>query len=221
MFKSRFTWGFRYLCIYSSSTFYSFFEGRPWKVAESNFTLSLIAFFKIFLFLYSSETRFCVSELLTRNNSKGFKFERESWNIPIYGFILWIQFFSNYTFICITGEHNLRKADGTEQVIPIDKIFIHPNYNPPATGPDYDVALIKLKEPIRFNNDVRPVCLPTRDFPPGTNCYVTGWGATREGGNIAQVNMTYVHDVHDKRVWIEIHKWAGRKVHSRRKVWRE
>ena len=106
-----------------------------------------------------------------------------------YGFNL----FSNYTFICITGEHNLRQADGTEQVIPIDKIFIHPNYNPPATGPDYDVALIKLRKPIRFTNDVRPVCLPTRDFPPGTNCYVTGWGATREGGNISRVNMTCIH----------------------------
>ena len=113
-----------------------------------------------------------------------------------YGFNL----VSNYTFISVTGEYNLRKADGTEQVIPIDQIFIHPNYNPPSTGLDYDVALIKLRKPIRFNNNVRPVSLPTRDFPPGTNCYVTGWGDTREGGNIAQVNMTDIHDLHDKRV---------------------
>ena len=77
--------------------------------------------------------------------------------------------------------------EGNEQIIPIDKIIVHPNYNPPVTSFDYDVALIKLKEPITFNNDVRPVCLPTMDFPPGTNCYVSGWGATREGGNIAQV----------------------------------
>ena len=102
--------------------------------------------------------------------------------------------------ICVTGEYNLGKADGTEQVIPIEQIFIHPNFNPPSTGTDYDVALIKLKEPITFNNDVRPVCLPTSDFPPGTNCYVTGWGNTREGGNIAQVNMTYRQDLHDNRV---------------------
>ena len=77
--------------------------------------------------------------------------------------------------------------EGTEQIIPIDKIIIHPNYNPPATAFDYDVALIKLKEPITFNLNVRPVCLPTMDFPPGTNCYVTGWGYTTEGGNNAQV----------------------------------
>jgi len=91
------------------------------------------------------------------------------------------------TFTLTVGEHDLRKADGTEQVIPIDQIIIHPKYNPPVTGPDYDVALIKLKKPITFNNDVRPVCLPTKDFPPGTNCYVTGWGDTREQGNIAQI----------------------------------
>ena len=113
-----------------------------------------------------------------------------------YGFNL----FSNYTFISVTGEYNLRKTDGTEQVIPIDQIFIHPNYNPSSTVPDYDVALIKLREPITFNNDVRPVSLPTRDFPPGTNCYVTGWGNTLEFGNIAEVNMTCIHDLHDKRV---------------------
>ena len=77
--------------------------------------------------------------------------------------------------------------EGTEQIIPIDKIILHPNYNPATTGYDYDVALIKLKEPFNFNINVRPVCLPTVDFPPGTNCYVTGWGATTERGNIAQV----------------------------------
>jgi len=91
------------------------------------------------------------------------------------------------SFTLTVGEHDLRKADETEQVIPIDQIFIHPNYNPPVTGNDYDVALIKLREPITFNNDVRPVCLPTKDFLPGTNCSVTGWGNTRWDGNIAQI----------------------------------
>ncbi|XP_020625594.1 plasma kallikrein-like [Orbicella faveolata] len=98
-----------------------------------------------------------------------------------------LNLFSYYTFICIIGEYDLRKADGTEQVIPIDQIFIHPKYNRPVTGLDYDVALIKLKKPITFNNDARPVCLPTKDFPPGTKCYVTGWGDTTEGGNFAQI----------------------------------
>ncbi|XP_020625538.1 testisin-like [Orbicella faveolata] len=104
------------------------------------------------------------------------------------------------SFTLTVGEYDRSKADGTEQVIPIDQIFTHPDYKPQETGYDYDVALIKLKEPITFNDDVRPVCLPTMDFPPGTNCYVTGWGATREGGNVAQVNMTCIHHIHDKDI---------------------
>ena len=112
-----------------------------------------------------------------------------------------LNLFSNHTFICVTGEYDRSKADGTEQVIPIDQIFIHPNYNPPVSGKDYDVALIKLRVPITFNNYVRPVCLPISSYPPGVpNCYVTGWGSTQEGGNAAQVNMTRIHDIHDKRV---------------------
>ena len=80
--------------------------------------------------------------------------------------------------------------EGTEQIIPIDKIIVHPKYDP-QVGPryDYDVALIKLKDPINFTSNVRPVLLPTMDFPPGTNCYVTGWGNTKEKGNISQVNI--------------------------------
>ena len=78
--------------------------------------------------------------------------------------------------------------EGNEQIIPIDEIIVHPDYDP-KTIPrfDYDVALIKLREPIKFNNDVRPVCLPTMEFPNDTDCYVTGWGYTAEKGNIAQV----------------------------------
>ena len=86
--------------------------------------------------------------------------------------------------------------EGTEQIIPIDKIIVLPKYDP-AKRPRYDddVALVKLRDPINFNNNVRPVCLPTIDFAPGTNCYATGWGNTTEGGNIAQVNILMSYSV--------------------------
>ncbi len=88
----------------------------------------------------------------------------------------------------MTGEHDLGVIEGKEQVIPIDMIIQHPDFDPLNTGLDYDVALIKLQNPIQFNNNVRPVCLPTTDFAPGTNCYITGWGTTTEGGNLSQVD---------------------------------
>ena len=72
--------------------------------------------------------------------------------------------------------------EGTEQIIPIDKIIVHPKYDP-HEGPrfDYDVALIKLRNAINFNSNVRPVLLPTKNF--------TGWGETKEEGNFSQVSI--------------------------------
>lgn len=69
----------------------------------------------------------------------------------------------------------------------IDKMIKHPKYDK-YNNHDYDVALIKLQNPIKYNNHVRPVCLAKSDFDPGTNCFITGWGYTSEGGNIAQVS---------------------------------
>ena len=95
-----------------------------------------------------------------------------------------------YSVLLWIGEHDLRFAEGNEQIIPIDKIIVHPSYNQDERPRyDYDVALVKLRDSINFNINVRPVCLPTMDFLPGTNCYVTGWGNTTEGGNISQVNI--------------------------------
>ncbi|KXJ23479.1 Coagulation factor XI [Exaiptasia diaphana] len=39
-----------------------------------------------------------------------------------------------------------------------------------------DIAVLKLKTNITFNDKVRPICLPTKRFPDGENCYATGWG---------------------------------------------
>ena len=80
--------------------------------------------------------------------------------------------------------------EGTEQIIPIDKIIVHPKYDPHKGHEyDYDVALIKLRDAISFTSNVRPVLLPTKDFTPETKCYVTGWGNTKEKGNNSQVSI--------------------------------
>ena len=87
-----------------------------------------------------------------------------------------------------TGEHNLDRLEGYEQNITVERIIKHPKYDA-YSNHDYDVALMKLKTPIKYNSHVRPVCLATSDFDAGTNCFVTGWGHTSEGGNIARVNI--------------------------------
>ncbi len=46
------------------------------------------------------------------------------------------------------------------------KIFFkHPNYMGRLTQWDYDIALMKLQEPVVFNEYISPICIP----PHGVN----------------------------------------------------
>ena len=76
--------------------------------------------------------------------------------------------------------------EGYEQRPEIESIITHPKYAAHKNH-DYDVALIKLKTPIKYNSRVRPVCLPKFDFSDDTMCYISGWGHTTEGGDVPQV----------------------------------
>lgn len=69
----------------------------------------------------------------------------------------------------------------------IRRIIIHPDFNLMTT--DYDIALLELSEPLEFSNTIQPICLPSSShvFPAGTSCWVTGWGALREGAQGSQL----------------------------------
>ncbi|XP_020495034.2 transmembrane protease serine 13a [Labrus bergylta] len=60
----------------------------------------------------------------------------------------------------------------------VEKIILNHNYN--STTHDQDIALLKLKSPVVFNNKVQPVCLPAFDFSfsHGTRCWTSGFGVT-------------------------------------------
>ncbi|XP_074833056.1 transmembrane protease serine 5 [Carettochelys insculpta] len=61
----------------------------------------------------------------------------------------------------------------------VEKIISHPYYD--DRHHDYDIALMKLAEPLNFSEAIHAVCLPLahQDFPHGTHCWVSGWGYTR------------------------------------------
>lgn len=67
----------------------------------------------------------------------------------------------------------------------VSRLFLHPYHE--EDSHDYDVALLQLDHPVVRSAAVRPVCLPTRShfFEPGLHCWITGWGALREGGEQA------------------------------------
>ncbi|KXJ23503.1 Plasma kallikrein [Exaiptasia diaphana] len=78
------------------------------------------------------------------------------------------------------GEFNLGEDEGDEQDMDIDKIINHPDFDRSISSRDFDIALLKLKTNIRYDENVRPICLPSERFPPGTECTVSGWGKLNE-----------------------------------------
>ncbi|KAM9855616.1 suppressor of tumorigenicity 14 protein homolog [Aulostomus maculatus] len=78
-----------------------------------------------------------------------------------------------------TNEWTLRRK--------VKQIIAHRDYNHYTY--DNDIALMALDTPVTLNQNIWPICLPSPsyDFPAGQEAWITGWGATREGGVAASV----------------------------------
>ena len=75
----------------------------------------------------------------------------------------------------------------------VTKKVVHPKYN--FFTYEYDLALVRLEEPVEFMPNIAPICLPASDdLLIGENGTVTGWGRLSEGGTLPtmlqQVNMS-------------------------------
>uniref|UniRef100_A0A3B4WZR0 trypsin n=1 Tax=Seriola lalandi dorsalis TaxID=1841481 RepID=A0A3B4WZR0_SERLL len=75
------------------------------------------------------------------------------------------------------GEHHIRYKDGPEQFIAAAAVIRHPEYDRYTIN--NDIMMIKLAEPAELNEYVQPASLPSRCAPAGTQCLVSGWGATQ------------------------------------------
>ncbi|KAL4609098.1 transmembrane protease serine 3 [Arapaima gigas] len=75
------------------------------------------------------------------------------------------------------------------QYLAVEKIIYHSCYRPKWL--DHDVALMKLVEPLAFTDLVKPICLPNfgERFEDGKMCWISGWGATEDGGESASVTL--------------------------------
>ncbi|XP_073326919.1 suppressor of tumorigenicity 14 protein homolog [Pagrus major] len=69
----------------------------------------------------------------------------------------------------------------------VRRIIAHSEYNPLSYN--NDIALMELDANVTLNQNIWPICLPspTYDFPAGRGAWITGWGATREGGLAATI----------------------------------
>uniref|UniRef100_G1RLC0 Plasma kallikrein n=1 Tax=Nomascus leucogenys TaxID=61853 RepID=G1RLC0_NOMLE len=69
----------------------------------------------------------------------------------------------------------------------IKEIIIHQNYK--VSEGNHDIALIKLQAPLNYTEFQKPICLPSKGDTNTiyTNCWVTGWGFSKEKGEIQNI----------------------------------
>jgi len=79
----------------------------------------------------------------------------------------------------VAGEYNLKKVEGSEQESHIAEYIQHPDYDEKTNL--NDIALLKLKTPLKMNEMVQPACLPPPSmkeqiYADGAKTILSGWG---------------------------------------------
>ncbi|XP_066504586.1 coagulation factor IXa [Hoplias malabaricus] len=96
----------------------------------------------------------------------------------------------NKAYFVRVGEYNVSMKDSTEQDLEVEKAVVHTLYKPAVSLYNHDVALLRLRSPIRFSEQVMPICLGPKAFTEsllnsGSLAVVSGWGRLRFSGRPA------------------------------------
>ncbi|XP_043794770.1 trypsin-1-like [Apis laboriosa] len=78
-------------------------------------------------------------------------------------------------FIVKAGKHDLKVVESTEQSIAVKSIFVHNKYT--GNVAPYDIALLKLKKPLKLGGAVQAINLPSMPSNTTGNATLTGWGS--------------------------------------------
>ncbi|XP_031623197.1 serine protease snake-like [Contarinia nasturtii] len=88
------------------------------------------------------------------------------------------------------GSIDLTTNDDHTHIIPIDKIYSHPDYK---TSSKYnDIALIRLARSIYFNEFIRPACINVNNNVEWTTAIATGFGLTSNDHSIGSSHLLKV-----------------------------
>lgn len=74
----------------------------------------------------------------------------------------------------LVGTNDLRKGGAYYKV---EKLIAHADYNNPQFA--YDIALIRIKGKIEFNDRVQPIEYSPDEVPDDAEVQLTGWGRLR------------------------------------------
>lgn len=72
-----------------------------------------------------------------------------------------------------------RLNDPSSALYTIDKIDFHPKYRAPSKR--YDIAMLRTRENIVFNEFVQPIALPSQNIVGDVPVTVSGWGTLEVG----------------------------------------
>ena len=90
----------------------------------------------------------------------------------------------SYDYV-LAGVSSLKNHQFTyppAQNIPVRNVIRHYNYVDMTTYAKYDYSIVKLREPLTFNDNVKPACLPnSANFNIGDSALASGWGSEKKG----------------------------------------
>lgn len=101
------------------------------------------------------------------------------------------------------GEHDLLTDEGTEQEVRVENVYIHPNYDRETV--DNDVALLRLKAPLKLTKYVATACLPSKKdiLKEDDMGYILGWGKKKNsaifGTDVLHQAMVPIANISDCR----------------------
>uniref|UniRef100_A0A8C6SI88 trypsin n=1 Tax=Neogobius melanostomus TaxID=47308 RepID=A0A8C6SI88_9GOBI len=97
----------------------------------------------------------------------------------------------------VLGGINILEQEAMDQTIPVTDIYVHPDYREALFSIHNDIALLKLQVTdspycAKETPFVKIACLPDEAFPAGTECVISGWGATETQSYSSQLMDTNV-----------------------------
>ncbi|KAG8537612.1 hypothetical protein GDO81_024214, partial [Engystomops pustulosus] len=95
----------------------------------------------------------------------------------------------------VAGTTSLSNPDSLSQTVLVDRSYKNPSYSP--DGYSWDIAVVRLKEPLVFNSNIQAITLPSASvqFPAGLKCKVSGWGHTKPAVPLANPLILQVGQV--------------------------
>lgn len=108
------------------------------------------------------------------------------------------------------GDYILDRTDDDAQPLQVNiaEIIIHPQFK--ASSKYYDICLLRLERNIRFNQYMRPACLPDTFSTNTHKAIVAGWGKTGYRDGASNVLMKVVLELFTQRECTEAYQKESR-----------